>query len=151
MDIAETLEGGQFDHSLDMPLKQDRQHDNIWRRCFTKPGTDLDVAWGNLRKKDALLFERTLSNQPFTGFKPAGDVLAFAIRVAGKQLHIRFAVFRAYIDVKNTMLCRYERGKLSENQLGYGKQIALSLQQPREVRKVRLQPILCRILLGCLA
>ena len=65
VNVAESMERCELDHSLHLPLKQHWQHDDIHRRSSSKCGSHLDVIAGNFRQYDAFLFVSSLAHERF--------------------------------------------------------------------------------------
>ena len=150
VDVAEAVERGELDDGLDFPFEQDRQDDDVQRLGLAEAGADLHVVAGDLRQQNALAFERGLADEPFAAAEPVRQALAFRVRVAREQLQIRIAVL-SVVEVEDAVLHRHERRELAQDRPRHSNQIALPLQQPGELRQVRLQPILRGVLLGRLA
>src|SRR6266481_4713388 len=74
-------------------------------------------------------------------------MFSFVVRVTGQQTQFGFSVNRL-VEVEHSMLHRYERGKLGQNDGGYGEEIPLALEKTREFGHVRFQPVLRGTLFG---
>ena len=71
MNVAELVEGCQFDDGFYLAFEQDGQNDHVHRRRLAQRRTDLDVIGRNFRQQDALLLERRLADNAFTGMNTA--------------------------------------------------------------------------------
>ena len=89
MDLAKRQEARELDHRFDLALEQDRQHDDVARRCFAETRRDLDVIVGHVLEQNRLLLERRLPDESFPRREAIGNVLSRAIGVAGDQLEQR--------------------------------------------------------------
>ena len=77
-------------------------------------------------------------------------MLALGVGVAGEQLQVRLAVLRL-VQVEDAVLHGDERRQLGQDRARHGHEVALALQQARELREVGLQPVLLGVLLRRLA
>ncbi len=96
------------------------------------------------------LLDRRLADQAFAGAEARLQLLAFGVGVAGEQPQIRL-LGRRFVEVDDAVLHRHERRELRQNRARHGGEVALALQQARELREVRLQPVLRGVLLRRIA
>ena len=146
MDLAERQERGELDHSLDLSLEQNWQHEDVARRCFTKARRDPDVVVGNTREKYRLLLERRLSNKSLAKMEAVCNMLPFLVRVARDELERRRAFVLHYVE--RAVVRRHQRRELRHDEAGHGFEILLPLHHSRELREIRLQPVLLVVLFG---
>ena len=65
MDLAEAAQRRQLDDGLDLAFERDRKHHQRDRVDVADARADPHVALGHRGKKDALLFDRALTDEPF--------------------------------------------------------------------------------------
>ena len=83
MDLAEQVEGAQFNHRLDVPLEEHRQHHDVQWRSLTQPGSDLDIVSRYVGQRDPLLFKGALPHQTFPDIPFVCQVLVPLVAVTG--------------------------------------------------------------------
>lgn len=100
----------------------------------------------NVVEENALLFDRALADQALAG----GDLigLARAPGIARQQPQRRLFSRLGFHLVNRALLRLDQRGEFREQHLADGEQVALALQHARELRQVRLQPVLFLVPLG---
>src|SRR5437899_10255485 len=83
MDLAEQVEGAQFNHRLDLPLEKHRQHHDVQWRSVAQPGGDLDIVSRYVGQRDPLLFKGALPYQTFPNIPFVWQVIAPLVTVTG--------------------------------------------------------------------
>jgi hypothetical protein len=73
--VAEPVQGGQLEHPEDLVLEEDRQHDEVRRRQFSKPGADGHVAWRRVLDQDPGPVKRGLPGEALP-YREAGKAAA---------------------------------------------------------------------------
>ena len=147
MDLAEGQERSELDHCLHFSLEQHGEHEDVARRGLSKARRDPDVIFRNVREQNRLLLQCRLADESLAEVEAVADVLALPVRVARNELEHRRVVVVVH-DVERAVVSRDERRELRHDELRHRFQILLSLHHPRELREVRLQPVLFRILFG---
>ena len=142
MDRAELLERGELDHGANLAFEEDRENEDVVRRCLAEAGRDPDVVRRHLGQMDRLLVERALADEPFTESELACEVFARFVRVAGLEHQVRLGAVGVDHAVKRAVLGVDQRRQLRQDEARHGQQIALALQHSREPREVCLQPVL---------
>ena len=150
MRFVEAVERGQLDDRLDLAFEQDRDDEDVGRRRRAESGTDLDVVGRHVGEEDRFLFDGGLADQAFAGAEARLQLLAFGVGVTGEQPQIRFLGGR-FVEVDDAVLHRHERRQLRQDRARHGGEVALALQQARELREVGLQPVLRGVLFGRVA
>ena len=143
---AEPVERRQLDDRLHLAFEHHRQHHDVGRGRLAKTGADLHVIGRHVREDDALLLEGALADEPFAGAEAVGQVLALGVGVAGEQHQVRRSVL-GLVEIENPVLHRDERRQLGQDRARDGLEIALALEETRELREVGLEPVLLRVLL----
>ena len=80
MDLGEAVEGGQFEHRLDLVLEQDGEYDQVPRRRPAQAGDDGRIVIRELGHEDLLLLQDALPDQPLARDEAVGELLALSGR-----------------------------------------------------------------------
>src|SRR5581483_204493 len=83
---GEMRERGELDDGFRLPLEENRQNDQVARRCVAQAGPDAHIVDGDLVQQDAALFQSTLPDKTETHGNVARYRRVVAARVAGEHL-----------------------------------------------------------------
>jgi hypothetical protein len=150
MDLTERVERPKLDHGLHRSLEEDRQHDDVSRRCGAEAGRHLDVVVRHVGEQNRLLLECGLADQSLSLCESVGDMLASLVRIARNELEEGLPALAVH-HVERAVLRTHERCDLGHDLARHGLQVLLPLHHPRELREVRLEPVLLAVSLGRLA
>ena len=146
MDLAERQERRELDDGFYFSLEQNRQYQDVARGRLAEAGRDPDVIIRDAGEKNWFLLERGLSDESFAEMEAAANVLALLVRVARDQLEDRRVVLVRH-DVERAVVGGDEWSELRHDELRHRLEILLPLHHVRELREVRLQPVLLGVLL----
>jgi hypothetical protein len=137
----------ELDDGLDLPLEEDREHDDVGGAWPRPAGVDLDVVVGTSVRRMRCFSKAHCPTRPSPSLESVGEVLALAVSVAGEELQARLAV-GGLVEEEDAVLRRDERRELGEDHLGDGEQVALALAEAGELGEVGLEPVLLGVLGG---
>jgi hypothetical protein len=128
------VQRGQLDHRLDLPLEEDRQHDDVAGERAEQARADPDRVGWQVRDQHAPLLDRALAEETFAEPERLGMPVLAVIRVGAEEPQGGIVPFllllRALIE---HALVRADQGsQLREQHLAHPDEIALPLQHAGE-------------------
>src|SRR5690348_15120652 len=142
---AEALERRELEHAPYLSFEDDRQHEDVlrWRRA--EPRRDRHVILRNVREQDLRSLDGALPDEPFAQLELAAE-RALALRTVARDEREARRLGGSAHYVEQRVLRRDDGRQLGEDQPRDGVQILLALKHPAELREVRLEPVLFRVL-----
>ena len=110
-----------------------------WR--LAESGVDIYVVGRNVRYQNTILLQSTLPHQTLTECEVGGKRFSLAVGVTPEEFQTTLPSI-SLGNVEDAVLHFDKGGEFGEDDLGDRHQVLLSLQQPGQLRQVRLQPVL---------